>query len=286
MTSILLRLFCFFSASFATAARTQISGNSKHLLLLPVQVAPGGHLLQTTDARSFFWLGDTAWELIHHTTREEASYYLQTRSRQDFTVIQTAVLSEFDGVTQPSALGEKPFLHDDVSQPNPAYFDRVLGLPRPGALDRGSLPWMTFPQHTTLRSILQNVCVGGPTCFGCWEATGQPAWQYQAWNIIANGMRRQQESRRIQTGDPSGARWLLDCAKVPPPCPCSSTIRRVERSPVPSCCTTNPGSRSTECRAGTGAGTMFLCGIGLLGITHDSPQSPRWILSLITKIIL
>ena len=54
-----------------------------------VQVAPGGHYLQTEDGRPFFWLGDTAWELIHHTTRSEASYYLHIRAEQGFNVIQT-----------------------------------------------------------------------------------------------------------------------------------------------------------------------------------------------------
>jgi hypothetical protein len=90
-----------------------------------VAVHPSGHFLQTDDGRPFFWLADTAWELIHHTTREECSYYLHTRARQGFTVIQTVVLSEFDGVTQPGALGEKPFIDNDPKRPNDKYFDRV-----------------------------------------------------------------------------------------------------------------------------------------------------------------
>jgi hypothetical protein len=93
-----------------------------------ITVHPGGHYLQTATERPFFWLGDTAWELIHHTTREECSYYLHTRSMQGFTVIQTVVLSEFQGITQPSALGEKPFLENDPKRPNGKYFDRVLEI--------------------------------------------------------------------------------------------------------------------------------------------------------------
>lgn len=45
-----------------------------------------------------------------------------------FTVIQTVILSEFDGVTQPSALGEKRFLDAEFRKPNPAYFDRVAEI--------------------------------------------------------------------------------------------------------------------------------------------------------------
>jgi hypothetical protein len=91
-------------------------------------VSAGGHYLQTSDGKPFFWLGDTAWELIHHTTREECSYYLHVRGQQGFTVIQTVVLSEFEGVTQPSALGDKPFLDAEFHKPNPAYFDRVTEI--------------------------------------------------------------------------------------------------------------------------------------------------------------
>jgi hypothetical protein len=87
-----------------------------------------GHMLQTEAGQPFFWLGDTAWELIHHTTREEASYYLHTRARQGFTVIQTVVLSEFDGVTKLSTLSERPLIDNDPTKPNPAYFDRVVEI--------------------------------------------------------------------------------------------------------------------------------------------------------------
>ena len=93
-----------------------------------VQVHSGGHFLQTEDGRPFFWLGDTAWELIHHTTREEAGYYLHTRSLQGFTVIQTVVLSEFNGVKEPSALGLHPLIDNDPRKPNPAYIDRVVEI--------------------------------------------------------------------------------------------------------------------------------------------------------------
>ncbi|MBV9307321.1 MAG: glycoside hydrolase family 140 protein [Acidobacteriaceae bacterium] len=90
-----------------------------------ITVHPSGHFLQTEDGRPFFWLGDTAWELIHRTTREECSYYLHTRSMQGFTVIQTVVLAEFNGITEPSAFGEKPFIDDDPKRPNEQYFNRV-----------------------------------------------------------------------------------------------------------------------------------------------------------------
>lgn len=36
-----------------------------------VQVHAGGHYLQAGDGKPFFWLADTAWQLVHSTTREE-----------------------------------------------------------------------------------------------------------------------------------------------------------------------------------------------------------------------
>ena len=35
-----------------------------------VAVHPAGRYLQTEDGRPFFWLADTAWQLVHSTTRE------------------------------------------------------------------------------------------------------------------------------------------------------------------------------------------------------------------------
>ena len=93
-----------------------------------IVVNPEGHYLQTEEGHPFFWMADTAWELIHRTTPEECSYYLATRSQQGFTVVQTVVLSEFDGVTTPSAWGEKPFINNDPMQPNPRYFDRIVSI--------------------------------------------------------------------------------------------------------------------------------------------------------------
>ncbi len=93
-----------------------------------IQVDPSGHFLQTEDGHPFFWLGDTAWQLISSTTREECTYYLNTRARQGYTVIQAVVLAEMDGVNKSSALGLRPFVDNDPLRPNEDYFDRVLEI--------------------------------------------------------------------------------------------------------------------------------------------------------------
>src|SRR5215211_871474 len=80
------------------------------------------HLLATAHGAPFFWLGDTAWELFHRCTREEARRYFMDRQQKGFNVIQAVALAEFDGLHAPNAYGDLALLDDDPRQPNPAYF--------------------------------------------------------------------------------------------------------------------------------------------------------------------
>ncbi len=93
-----------------------------------VVVHPEGHFLSGTDGSPFFWLGDTAWQLIQGTTRDECSYYLHARARQGFTVILAVVLADMGGVTQPGATGLLPFTKSDPRRPNEEFFDRVVEI--------------------------------------------------------------------------------------------------------------------------------------------------------------
>src|SRR4051812_32450107 len=81
--------------------------------ILPISVSANGHYLVTSDGSPFFWLADTAWELVHATTREEIQYYLQSRAQEGFTVIQAVVLGEMDGVNKPTPDGLTPFAGND-----------------------------------------------------------------------------------------------------------------------------------------------------------------------------
>jgi hypothetical protein len=88
-------------------------------------VSANKRFLVTADGRPFFWLGDTAWELFHRATREEAEQYLQNRARLRFTVVQAVALAEFDGLNAPNAYGERPLDGNDPTKPNEAYFAHV-----------------------------------------------------------------------------------------------------------------------------------------------------------------
>lgn len=107
--------FCFLlfigGAPLAGWAQLRVSDNSRYLV--------------TSEGKPFFWLGDTAWELFHRLSREEAEKYLKTRADQGFTVIQAVVLSELDGLHESNFYGEIPLTNDDPTQPREAYFQHV-----------------------------------------------------------------------------------------------------------------------------------------------------------------
>lgn len=90
-----------------------------------LKVSANKRFLVTTDNKPFFWLGDTAWELFHRLTREEADHYLKNRAAKGFTVIQAVALAELDGLHTPNTYGELPLENDNPTKPRAAYFRHV-----------------------------------------------------------------------------------------------------------------------------------------------------------------
>ena len=82
-----------------------------------LKVSDNKRFLVQDDGKPFFYLGDTAWELFHRLTREEAAAYLKLRAEQRFTVIQAVALAEFDGLTEPDAYGSLPLVDLDPTRP-------------------------------------------------------------------------------------------------------------------------------------------------------------------------
>jgi hypothetical protein len=71
----------------------------------------------TADGKPFFYLGDTAWELFHRTTREEAIAYLDLRQKQRYNVVQAVALAELEGLTVPNSYGDLPLVDRDPAKP-------------------------------------------------------------------------------------------------------------------------------------------------------------------------
>lgn len=87
--------------------------------------------LETSDGQPFFWLGDTAWEMIHRLNREDVEHYLDVRKEQGFNLIQTVVISELGGNHHPNAYGHLPLIDNDptrlhmIDGPANDYWDHV-----------------------------------------------------------------------------------------------------------------------------------------------------------------
>jgi hypothetical protein len=111
--------------ALVTAGLLALSGLASAGPLPPLKVSENRRFLVTADGRPFFWLGDTAWELFHRATREEAERYLKRRAEQRFTVVQAVALAEFDGLTVPNAYGHVPLRGNDPAQPIEEYFAHV-----------------------------------------------------------------------------------------------------------------------------------------------------------------
>ena len=120
MTRARLLAFLIVALSIPFPAHTRAADTLPQL-----RVSENRRFLVTATGASFFWLGDTAWELFHRASREDAERYLRKRAEQRFTVIQAVALAEMDGLHVPNAYGELPLRNDDPTQPNEAYFAHV-----------------------------------------------------------------------------------------------------------------------------------------------------------------
>jgi len=93
-----------------------------------IRVSPSGRYFVDDQGKPFFWLGDTQWELFRAFTAEDAAAVLKRRKEQGFTAIQVMITGVGEGKL-PNVEGERPWLGDDPSTPNEAYFrnvDRVV----------------------------------------------------------------------------------------------------------------------------------------------------------------
>jgi uncharacterized protein DUF4038/collagenase-like protein with putative collagen-binding domain len=104
-------------AAMALLAAPASAGDEPATALPELRVADNDRFLVTADGAPFFWLGDTAWELYHRTTRAEAVTYLDNRAALGFNVVQAVALSELDGLGTPNSHGDTPFVDGDLTKP-------------------------------------------------------------------------------------------------------------------------------------------------------------------------
>jgi hypothetical protein len=90
-----------------------------------LKISDNKHYLVTENNEPFFWLGGTAWEMLHRLNLEETEFYLNDRASKGFTVIQTVILAELDGLKTPNANGDIPLIDLDPTKLNDKYFDHI-----------------------------------------------------------------------------------------------------------------------------------------------------------------
>ncbi|MEZ0296870.1 MAG: DUF4038 domain-containing protein [Candidatus Methylacidiphilales bacterium] len=134
-----------------------------------LQVSSDGRRIIQEDGTPFFYLADTAWDLFHRLSREEAEHYLTVRASQNFNVIQSVVLAECNGLRTSNFYGHLPLLDEDPERPNEAYFEHIDWVMRKGTelgLRWGLLPtwgdkWTDHWGHGPLVFNTENARVYG-----------------------------------------------------------------------------------------------------------------------------
>lgn len=198
----------------------------------PLVVSENRRFLVFEDGTPFFWLGDTAWELFHRLSKEEAEVYLENRREKGFTVIQAVILAELDGLNTPNAEGEVPLIHNDPGQINEKYFahvDWIIQKAEEKGLFIGLLPtwgdkvdrqWGVGPEIFNVqnaesygeilghryRDVRNIIWINGGDRLGGGE-------NFPVWNALARGIRKH-DTVHLMTFHPMGgnssSRWFHD----------------------------------------------------------------------------
>jgi hypothetical protein len=116
-----------------------------------LQISPNGRYFLDASGAPFFWLGDTQWQLCHGFSLPDVEAILKDRRNKGFNVIQVMITGVGDG-TIPSFAGQTPWLKDDPSTPNPAYFEHLDAIVR--LADKNGLILALYLCHNAQRDFI------------------------------------------------------------------------------------------------------------------------------------
>jgi len=185
-----------------------------------------GHYLVEAQGNPFFWLGDTAWPLFVHYSREEAETYLVDRAQRGFNVVQTIFalgtsnnISAFEGTApSPNPVGARPW-DNTPAEPNPRFFDYAAEL-----MERANqlgLYICVAPMWGYGVTNLHLFDEQNAYTYGCWlgqrfrdqpniiwmnGCDREPIGYEGIYSALAEGLRRGDEGSHLITYHPSGSR--------------------------------------------------------------------------------
>ncbi len=187
------------------------------------RVSENRRFLLHSDGSPFPWFGDTAWELFHRATREEAERYLRKRADQAFTVIQLVALAEFQGIREPNAYGDLALVDENPATPGQAYFNHVDWI-----VERANQLGLTIGMLPTWGDKVGKTQGDGPAVFNPLNASvygeflgkryknADIIWilggdrlvddveKLDIWRALGEGLRAGDEGRHLMTFHPRG----------------------------------------------------------------------------------
>jgi hypothetical protein len=192
-----------------------------------LRVSSNHRFLESASGKPFFYLADTAWNLFFRLNRQDMDYYLRNRAGKGFTVVQATLLSNENGLTEPTPEGQTPFRNGDPDEPNEKYFESVdFAVTRANeyGLYMAVLPvWGTYVKQDTWKNEIYNTrpifTKESAYRYGLflgkryanhtnvlWVLGGDrsPAGVEDVWEAMAKGLREGDGGRHLITYHPGG----------------------------------------------------------------------------------
>lgn len=90
-----------------------------------LRISQNGRYFVKPDGAPFPWIADTAWTVPARLKWDDVLYYLKTRKRQGFTVLQMVVLDPEFNPDMKNPSGIPALRNGNIQERNPEYFDYV-----------------------------------------------------------------------------------------------------------------------------------------------------------------
>lgn len=119
-----------------------------------LKVDKSGRYLMWSDGRPFFYLADTAWELLYALSLEEIESYLKLRKSQGFNTVQIVFLTELSGINGKNVYGCRPF--KDIGKE-----ERLV----PDISDGG---FWQMADEVILKAEKMDMMIAAVPCWGCY----------------------------------------------------------------------------------------------------------------------